>query len=110
MPTTVYFIAGYLVFINLFTFTIFAFDKRQAKKHRFRVPVAVLMLLSIIGGALGGYISMQVFRHKTNNPQFYYGLPAIIVIYVALLLALAFLYANKTAETESLVLLVKWRL
>lgn len=89
-------IAGvYLVFINLVTFGLFGFDKHNARHHRTRIPVAVLMLFAVIGGALGGYIAMQVYHHKTNNPQFYYGLPIMILVYLIAIFYLLIANADK---------------
>lgn len=95
MPPIVIGIGIYLIAINLVTFGVFALDKFNARRHRFRIPVAVLMLLAVIGGALGGYISMQIYHHKTNNPQFYYGLPVIILVYIVAIFYLLITNADK---------------
>ena len=60
----------YVVIINLITFFIYALDKWLAVHDLYRIPEKVLLLLSIIGGSYGGYISMQTFRHKTKKPIF----------------------------------------
>jgi len=35
------------------------------------VPEPALRLLSLIGGALGGWAGMLVWRHKTNHASFW---------------------------------------
>ena len=45
-----------------------------------RVPEARLFLLALLGGALGGVLGMQVFRHKTQHMQFVVGFPLLALI------------------------------
>ena len=68
MSSAVLLIALYAV-INLVAFAAYRWDKRKAKKDRWRTPEATLILLGLIGpwGAVAG---MQVFRHKTRKPKF----------------------------------------
>ena len=73
----------YLLVINIVTFIVFAYDKRQATRGGNRVREFVLLGLSFIGGALGGLIAMYVVRHKTSKWYFKFGLPAMIVLHVA---------------------------
>lgn len=74
----------YLIIINIITFTVFAIDKFAAIKHRRRIRVATLFGLSILGGSIGGLISMYLFRHKTRKKYFTIGIPMIIVIQILL--------------------------
>ncbi len=46
-------------------------DKNFAKKNKRRIPEANLFLVSLLGGSLGGFIGMKLFRHKTKKPAFY---------------------------------------
>lgn len=73
----------YLLVINIVTFIVFAYDKRQATRGGNRVREFVLLGLSFIGGALGGLIAMYVVRHKTSKWYFKFGLPAMIVLHIA---------------------------
>ena len=41
-------LAGYLIIVNVITFTTFGADKRRAKKDRWRVPEKTLFLLALI--------------------------------------------------------------
>ena len=42
----------YLVLINVITFIAYGIDKLKAKKGKWRIPEATLLLLAIVGGAL----------------------------------------------------------
>ncbi|MDD2522008.1 MAG: DUF1294 domain-containing protein [Anaerolineaceae bacterium] len=68
--------------ISLLTFLLLGYDKSQARNHGWRVPEDVLLLLGILGGAIGGLIGMKVFHHKTRKNYFWiiYGLAAILHI------------------------------
>ena len=70
----------WLFLINILSFVAFGIDKRRAQKHRWRLPEAFLLLLSVLGGALGAWLGMKTFHHKTRHPKFYIGLPLIFWI------------------------------
>jgi len=59
-------------------------DKRKAKKKEWRVAKATLLLLSFIGGALGLFVAMFKFRHKTLKRLF--RAVAIISLIVSLMI------------------------
>jgi len=60
----------YMIIINVISFIIYAIDKRLAIKKRTRVPEAILLFLSIIGGSLGSLIAMYLVHHKTKKWYF----------------------------------------
>jgi uncharacterized membrane protein YsdA (DUF1294 family) len=78
----------YLVIINLITGGVFAWDKRLARHGRRRISESSLLLYSLLGGAVGGMLGMYVFRHKTRNFKFKWGLPLILILQAGLLLYL----------------------
>ena len=45
-------------------------DKRKAKKEDWRVSEATLLTMSFIGGAVGIFMGMFRFRHKTRKRSF----------------------------------------
>ncbi|OJG75769.1 phosphoesterase [Enterococcus quebecensis] len=62
------------------------FDKKRAKRKRWRVPEFDLLFIGIIGGGIGGLLAQQLFRHKTRKLRFYFffifgTLVAIAIIY-----------------------------
>lgn len=71
--------------INIITFCAFAIDKYQAVSQGFRISEKTLLGMSFLGGATGGWIAMQTFRHKTRKPNFKYGLPVMIAIHIVIL-------------------------
>ena len=74
----------YLVLVNVVAFAVYGADKRRAKKAKRRVPEKTLFLLAIIGGGVGAFAGMRIFRHKTRHWYFVWGIPAIMVIQIAL--------------------------
>jgi uncharacterized membrane protein YsdA (DUF1294 family) len=64
-------IVAYVLGIGLITFLTYGYDKLQAIRGGRRVPEAALLLLSLLGGALGGWPGMLVWRHKTNHASFW---------------------------------------
>ena len=77
-------LVGYLALVNLIAFTVYGADKRRAKRDRRRVPEKTLFLLAIIGGSLGAFLGMRLFRHKTRHWYFVWGIPAIMALQIAL--------------------------
>lgn len=80
----------YFVIINLVSFIVMGMDKRKAQKNLWRIPESTLFVLAIIGGSVGSIAGMHLFRHKTRHWYFVYGMPAILIVQVILVLALVF--------------------
>lgn len=79
----------YFVAINIITFIAYARDKRLAKKpNARRIPEKTLLLLAAIGGSIGALIAMYTLRHKTLHKKFFLGVPAILIIQIAIILYL----------------------
>ena len=85
----------YLLFINVVTFFVYGIDKYKAKHAKWRISEATLLLLAAIGGSVGAWCGMKVWRHKTMHKKFKYGVPAILILQVALALWII----NKMAQT-----------
>jgi uncharacterized membrane protein YsdA (DUF1294 family) len=73
----------YLLAMNLVTAVVFAVDKRRAVRGGRRTPEAVLLGLSLAGGALGGIVAMRLAHHKTRKWYFAYGLPVFVLLQAA---------------------------
>jgi uncharacterized membrane protein YsdA (DUF1294 family) len=65
-------------------------DKHKAQKRQWRIPESTLFVLALIGGSVGSILGMRVFHHKTRHWYFVYGMPAILIVQVLLVLALMF--------------------
>lgn len=76
-------IAGY-VLANLVAFILMGVDKWKARKGSYRIPEATLLLWCAFGG-LGGWLGMQVFRHKTRHPKFSITVPILMLVQLVLL-------------------------
>ena len=78
-------IAAYLLAINAVAFIVYGIDKYKAKKAKWRISEATLLLLAVLGGSIGAWMGMKVWHHKTINKKFKYGIPAILLIQIALM-------------------------
>lgn len=75
---------AYLIVINLVTFVMYGIDKYKAKKSKWRISEATLLLIAALGGSVGAWIGMQIWHHKTLHKKFKYGVPAILLLQIAL--------------------------
>jgi uncharacterized membrane protein YsdA (DUF1294 family) len=66
--------------LGLLGFTLYGWDKRQAKRSGQRVPELRLHGLALLGGFAGAWLGMLVFRHKTQKPVF-----RVVLVLAALL-------------------------
>ncbi len=79
---------SYFIAINLTGFALMGIDKYKAKKRAFRIPEATLFIVAVIGGSIGSIIGMYAFRHKTRHRSFVYGMPFILIMQIALIIAI----------------------
>lgn len=77
-------ISAYLFIINAIGLLIMRKDKRKAIRNQYRIPEYVLLLIALLGGSIGSYAGMKLFRHKTRKPLFSLGLPLIISLQIIL--------------------------
>ena len=75
----------YLAVIDVITFFMYGIDKWKAKKSKWRIREAALLGLAVLGGSIGAWLGMQVWHHKTQHKKFKYGVPAIIIVQLALI-------------------------
>ena len=80
----------YLSILNLFGFIMFFIDKQKAKRQAWRTPEATLISIALFGGSIGCLLGMYLFRHKTQKPKFYIGIPVILGVQVFLCLLMVF--------------------
>jgi len=64
-------VVAYVLGLGLTTFLTYGYDKLKAVRGGRRVPETALLALSLIGGALGGWAGMLVWRHKTRHTRFW---------------------------------------
>lgn len=80
-----YYLILYTAFVNLAAFLVFGIDKLLARNRRRRVSEATLLALAVVGGSLGAWAGMYMFRHKTLHAKFRFGIPIIMICQVVLL-------------------------
>ena len=111
----------YLVAINIVTFFMYGIDKwrstsgrllptgrKKAKNSKWRIRETALLGLAVLGGSFGAWLGMKVWRHKTQHKggnrdidnivggyQFKYGVPAIIIVQLALIVYYIITKINK---------------
>lgn len=76
----------YLCVINIIAIIVCAADKIKAQLNKWRISEKTLLAISVIGGALGMYITMLIIRHKTKHKTFMIGLPFLILVHVVAIL------------------------
>ena len=92
-----------LVVINVVTFFVYGIDKRRstsgrllptgrkkAKKSKRRIRETTLLGLAVLGGSVGAWLGMKVWHHKTLHKKFKYGVPAIIIIQLTIIVYLLY--------------------
>jgi len=76
----------YLAAISIFAIFLTLRDKSAAKRHKWRVKENTLLLVSVLGGSVAMFLTMQVFRHKTQHRKFMIGIPLITILQIAAVL------------------------
>lgn len=71
-----------LVLINILTFTLYALDKRAARRGGWRVKESTLLFLSLLGGSPAALIASKVLHHKTIKRDFILRFWLVIIIQV----------------------------
>lgn len=88
---TIYWLISYVVIMNIVAFCAMGIDKRKAKKRAWRIPEATLFILAAVGGSIGSIAGMYTFRHKTKHRSFVWGMPAILIAQIILIIVLLYL-------------------
>ena len=74
----------YLLLINAAGLALMLSDKMRAQKNKWRIRESVLLGTAAIGGSIGTWLGMKMFRHKTRHVKFSIGLPVIITLQLLL--------------------------
>lgn len=80
MSTIEKIIIGYVIIINVITLMMYGIDKWKAKHSKWRIPEAILLIMAAVGGSIGAWTGIKLFHHKTLHKKFKYGVPAIFLI------------------------------
>jgi uncharacterized membrane protein YsdA (DUF1294 family) len=74
----------YLLIINILAFVCYGLDKLMAKRNARRISELALLLLALVGGSVGAWLGMLVWRHKTKHAKFRFGVPILLLLQAAL--------------------------
>ena len=75
----------YVPVINAVSFAVYGIDKQKAVEGAWRIPEFTLLFTGFIGGAIGSFIGMKFFRHKTRKLKFRILVPLFIVLNLAVI-------------------------
>ena len=79
-------ITAYIALINLIAFATMGIDKSRAINRLWRISESALFILALAGGSIGAIIGMRLFHHKTKHWYFVYGMPAILVLQIVIVI------------------------
>lgn len=86
-------IAAYLLLVNLLAFVLYGIDKKRAMQKRFRIPERTLLWMARLGGGVGSWLGIKLFRHKTKHTRFRILVPLWTLIWlVGIVLAVRFAF------------------
>ena len=69
--------------VNLIAFILYGLDKRYARKKQWRISEATLLTFAALYGALGAFLGMRLFRHKTKHLKFTITVPLLLILQIA---------------------------
>lgn len=78
-------IYSWLAVANIIAFFMYGIDKLKAKHRRWRIPEATLLGIAAVGGSLGAFAGMQIFRHKTKHLRFQILVPLFLILHIVAL-------------------------
>jgi uncharacterized membrane protein YsdA (DUF1294 family) len=82
----------YLAIISIVAICVTVYDKWAAKKRpQERTRESTLLLLSALGGSAAMLLTMLTVRHKTKHMKFMIGIPLIIALQIAAVVAILIL-------------------
>ena len=81
----------YLLIITAAGLLFMRADKENARDKMKRIPEKTLLLLAFVGGSIGVFLGMLLFRHKIRRRKFIIGVPIILALQVLLFVLLKML-------------------
>lgn len=78
----------YFVGANLVGIAVMGIDKSRARRRAWRIPEKTLFAVSLLGGSIGTWAGMYLFRHKTKHWYFVVGMPLILILQIAFMVVL----------------------
>ncbi len=72
-----------LIVINVISFVTYGIDKYRAIHKKWRIKESILLGLAFVGGPLGAFLGMEIFRHKTKHHKFMICIPLSLIVWCA---------------------------
>ncbi len=72
----------YLCVVTLIAVVVTLADKIKAARGKWRVPEKTLLIIAVLGGSVGMYVTMLTIRHKTKHIKFMAGIPIILLFQI----------------------------
>lgn len=81
MEPYVLYVIIYFALLSILGFSLMRHDKQLARRRGRlrRIPENTLMFVAFAGGALGAWIGMYAYRHKTKHRAFVIGVPLLLL-------------------------------
>ena len=82
----------YAAVISVLSVLVCIYDKVISKSGRvkLRIPEKSLFIWSALGGSVAMFLTMRLIRHKTKHVSFMVGIPVIIILQAAAIIALVY--------------------
>lgn len=80
----------YIALMSVVLLVMMKVDKERARRNQYRISERTLWVMALLGGAVGGVIGMQLFRHKTKHLSFRFGFPLLALLDVSVLVFVRF--------------------
>ena len=78
----------YLLLANATGFLVMGLDKLEAVQNDWRIPERWFLIICLAGGALGIFLGMFIFHHKTNKTSFLLFVIMTLALYIGILMIL----------------------
>ena len=83
MPQLPVIILSYLIVINLIAFILYGIDKKRSIRKEYRISERVLLWMARLGGGIGCWLGIKIFRHITKHTKFRIVVPLWMLIWMA---------------------------
>ncbi len=90
LPLWLIIVLIYWAGINIVTFFLYGIDKWKAKRSKWRIKESTLLWWAALGGTIGDLLGMKAWHHKTMHKKFRYGVPAILIAQIAIIVAIIY--------------------
>ena len=74
------FMIAYIALMSVVLLVMMKTDKERARRNQYRISERALWIAALLGGAIGGVLGMQLFRHKTKHITFRLGFPILALL------------------------------